>query len=65
MLCVMYLIEFCFCSLESIIGLVFRFVIGYIIEGWKMKVLEEEVEKYKDFMFIDIDEKYKKFNFKM
>ncbi|XP_024393869.1 probable beta-1,3-galactosyltransferase 13 [Physcomitrium patens] len=51
-------------SLESTTGLAFRFVIGHTTEGRKMKALEEEVEKHKDFMLIDIDEKYKKLNLK-
>lgn len=51
--------------MEKFIGLVFWFVIGYIVDFWKMKVLEEEVEEYKDFLCIDFEEMYNKFNFKM
>jgi len=45
-------------------GLVFRFVIGHTEDAQKMKALEEEVEEHKDFMLIDVDEKYSKLTLK-
>ncbi|XP_057248643.1 probable beta-1,3-galactosyltransferase 12 isoform X2 [Beta vulgaris subsp. vulgaris] len=44
--------------LEHATGLAFRFVIGRSKDAKKMAHLNEEVEKYKDFMRIDVDEEY-------
>lgn len=44
--------------LEQATGLAFRFVIGRTKDTNKMAALEKEVEKYKDFMLIDIEEDY-------
>ncbi|XP_057959299.1 probable beta-1,3-galactosyltransferase 12 [Malania oleifera] len=50
--------------LEQATGLAFRFVIGRSKDVKKMAELEEEVEKYKDFMLIDVEEEYMKLPYK-
>ncbi|XP_040997391.1 probable beta-1,3-galactosyltransferase 12 isoform X2 [Juglans microcarpa x Juglans regia] len=50
--------------LEQATGLAFRFVIGRSKNFKKMVELHEEVEKYKDFMFIDLEEEYLKLPYK-
>ncbi|XP_042519589.1 probable beta-1,3-galactosyltransferase 12 [Macadamia integrifolia] len=50
--------------LEQATGLAFRFVIGRSKDAKKMADLEIEVEKYKDFMLIDIEEEYLKLPYK-
>uniref|UniRef100_A0A5B7B8S0 Hexosyltransferase n=1 Tax=Davidia involucrata TaxID=16924 RepID=A0A5B7B8S0_DAVIN len=50
--------------LEQATGLAFRFVIGQSKDAKKMAVLEKEVEKYKDFMLIDVEEEYLKLPYK-
>ncbi|KAF5467990.1 hypothetical protein F2P56_012188 [Juglans regia] len=50
--------------LEQATGLAFRFVIGRSKNSKKMVELHEEVEKYKDFMFIDLEEEYLKLPYK-
>lgn len=42
----------------------FRFVIGRSKDAKKMEDLEKEIEKYKDFMIIDIEEEYLKLPYK-
>ncbi|KAK4786368.1 hypothetical protein SAY86_003057 [Trapa natans] len=42
--------------LEQATGLAFRFVIGRSKDGKKMSTLKQEIEKYRDFMLIDVDE---------
>lgn len=44
--------------LEQATGLAFRFVIGRTKDAKKMAELEKEIDKYKDFMIIDIEEEY-------
>ncbi|RVX17513.1 putative beta-1,3-galactosyltransferase 12 [Vitis vinifera] len=44
--------------LEQATGLAFRFVIGRSKDVKKMAELQKEVEKYKDFMLIDVREEY-------
>ncbi|XP_059657041.1 probable beta-1,3-galactosyltransferase 12 [Cornus florida] len=50
--------------LEQATGLAFRFVIGRSKDAKKMAALEKEVEKYKDFMLIDVEEEYLKLPYK-
>ncbi|KAG6674358.1 hypothetical protein I3842_15G037900 [Carya illinoinensis] len=50
--------------LEQATGLAFRFVIGRSKNSKKMVEHHEEVEKYKDFMFIDLEEEYLKLPYK-
>ncbi|KAL5986364.1 hypothetical protein ACLOJK_014697 [Asimina triloba] len=50
--------------LEQATGLAFRFVIGRTKDVNKMKALHKEVEKYKDFMLINIEEDYLKLPYK-
>lgn len=50
--------------LEQATGLAFRFVIGRSKDAKKMAELEKEVEQYKDFMLIDVDEQYLKLPYK-
>lgn len=50
--------------MEESTGLVFRFVIGHTEDAQKMKALEQEVDEHKDFMLIDVDEKYSKLTLK-
>lgn len=46
--------------LEQATGLAFRFVIGQSKDPKMMAKLDKEIEKYKDFMIIDIEEEYSK-----
>lgn len=50
--------------LEQATGLAFRFVIGRSKDAKKMTDLEKEVEKYKDFMLIEVEEEYLKLPYK-
>lgn len=50
--------------LEQATGLAFRFVIGRSKDAKKMENLEKEIEKYKDFMIIDVEEEYSKLPYK-
>ncbi|KAH7523814.1 probable beta-1,3-galactosyltransferase 12 [Ziziphus jujuba] len=50
--------------LEQATGLAFRFVIGRTKDAKKMAQLHKEVEEYKDFMIIDIEEEYSKLPYK-
>ncbi|KAJ6957497.1 hypothetical protein NC653_039451 [Populus alba x Populus x berolinensis] len=51
-------------KLEQATGLSFRFVIARSKDAKKMALLEKEVDKYKDFMFIDVEEGYLKLPYK-
>ncbi|XP_057831119.1 probable beta-1,3-galactosyltransferase 12 isoform X2 [Cryptomeria japonica] len=51
-------------SLEQATGLAFRFVIGRSKNVQEMAELEKEIEKYKDFMLIDVEEEYLKLPYK-
>lgn len=53
-----------FGRLEQATGLAFRFVIGRSKDAKKMLDLEKEVEKYKDFMLIEVEEEYLKLPYK-
>lgn len=44
------------CSLEHSTGLAFRFVIGRTKDAKKKTDLQEEVDKYNDFLLLDIEE---------
>eukprot|EP00250_Pteridium_aquilinum_P007902 c17522_g1_i1 orf=451-1611(+) len=44
--------------LEQATGLAFRFVIGKTADSQKMAELDEEIEKYNDFLRIDFEEEY-------
>lgn len=46
--------------LEQATGLAFRFVIGQSKDPKMMAKLEKEIEKYKDFMIINLEEEYSK-----
>ncbi|KAJ4833780.1 hypothetical protein Tsubulata_014692 [Turnera subulata] len=48
--------------LEQATGLAFRFVIGRSKDSRKMAQLQEEIDKYRDFMLIDVEEEYLKLN---
>ncbi|GMY28865.1 probable beta-1,3-galactosyltransferase 12 isoform X1 [Fagus crenata] len=50
--------------LEQATGIAFRFVIGRSKDAKKMAELHKEVEKYKDFIRIDIEEEYLKLPYK-
>ncbi|XP_074330706.1 putative beta-1,3-galactosyltransferase 12 isoform X2 [Apium graveolens] len=50
--------------LEQATGLAFRFVIGRTKDATKMAELEKEIEKYNDFLILDIEEEYKKLKYK-
>ncbi|KAL2548506.1 putative beta-1 [Forsythia ovata] len=50
--------------LEQATGLAFRFVMGRSKDAKKMEDLEKEIENYKDFMIIDVEEEYSKLPFK-
>lgn len=50
--------------LEQATGLAFRFVIGRTKDAKKMAELEKEIEKYNDFMIIDVEEEYLKLKYK-
>lgn len=50
--------------LEQATGLAFRFVIGRSKDAKMMAELSEEMDKYKDFMVIDIEEEYAKLPYK-
>ncbi|KAE8658063.1 putative beta-1,3-galactosyltransferase 12 [Hibiscus syriacus] len=50
--------------LEQATGLGFRFVIGKSKDAKKMAMLEKEIEKYRDFMLIDVEEEYLKLPYK-
>uniref|UniRef100_A0A6N2L0F9 Hexosyltransferase n=5 Tax=Salix TaxID=40685 RepID=A0A6N2L0F9_SALVM len=50
--------------LEQATGLAFRFVIGRSKDAKKMAQLEIEVDKYRDFMLIDVEEEYLKLPYK-
>ncbi|OWM86570.1 probable beta-1,3-galactosyltransferase 12 [Punica granatum] len=50
--------------LEQATGLAFRFVIGRSKDAHKMAMLKKEVEKYRDFMLIDVDEEYSNLPYK-
>ncbi|KAJ4952999.1 hypothetical protein NE237_029831 [Protea cynaroides] len=50
--------------LEQATGLAFRFVIGRSKDAKKMADLEKEIEKYNDFMLIDVEEEYLKLPYK-
>ncbi|KAB2077377.1 putative beta-1,3-galactosyltransferase 12 -like protein [Gossypium arboreum] len=50
--------------LEQATGLGFRFVIGKSKDVKKMAMLEKEIEKYRDFMLIDVEEEYLKLPYK-
>eukprot|EP00249_Psilotum_nudum_P008603 c21398_g1_i1 orf=443-1600(+) len=45
-------------TLEQATGLAFRFVIGRTSNAKKMKELDEEIAKYKNFIRLDIEEEY-------
>lgn len=47
-------------SLERATGLAFRFVIGRTSDTRKMADLDKEIEKYKDFIRLDVEEEYLK-----
>lgn len=51
-------------NLEQATGLAFRFVIGRTKDAQKMAELEKEMEKYTDFMLIDVEEEYHKLPYK-
>lgn len=53
-----------FYRLEQATGLAFRFVIGLSKNAKQTAELHEEVEKYKDFMLIDVVEEYSKLPYK-
>ena len=55
---------FIFYRLEQATGIAFRFVIGRSKDAKKMAELHKEVEKYKDFIRIDIEEDYLKLPYK-
>ncbi|KAM7275891.1 hypothetical protein ACFE04_017757 [Oxalis oulophora] len=44
--------------LEQATGLAFRFVIGRSKDAEKMSQLEKEINKFKDFMLVDVEEEY-------
>lgn len=46
--------------LEQATGLAFRFVIGRTSDSRKMAELDKEIEKYKDFIRLDVEEEYLK-----
>ncbi|XP_027079683.2 probable beta-1,3-galactosyltransferase 12 [Coffea arabica] len=50
--------------LEQATGLAFRFVIGRSKDAKKMAELEKEIEKFQDFMIIDVEEEYFKLPYK-
>ncbi|XVF35338.1 hypothetical protein REPUB_Repub18cG0137000 [Reevesia pubescens] len=50
--------------LEQATGLGFRFVIGKSKDVKKMAMLEKEIEKYRDFMLLDVEEEYLKLPYK-
>lgn len=50
--------------LEQATGLAFRFVIGRSKDTKKMARLEKEIEKYRDFMLIDVEEEYLRLPYK-
>ena len=50
--------------LERATGLAFRFVIGHSKDKKKTAELEKEVDKYKDFILINVDEENAKFPYK-
>jgi uncharacterized protein (DUF3820 family) len=50
--------------LEQATGLAFRYVIGRSKDAKKMAQLEKEVDKYRDFMLIDVEEEYLKLPYK-
>ncbi|KAK6927280.1 Glycosyl transferase, family 31 [Dillenia turbinata] len=51
-------------KLEQATGLAFRFVIGRSKDAKKMAGLAKEVQKYKDFLLIDVEEEYLKLPYK-
>jgi hypothetical protein len=53
-----------YCRLEQATGLAFRYVIGRSKDAKKMAQLEKEVDKYRDFMLIDVEEEYLKLPYK-
>ena len=53
-----------FYRLEQATGLAFRFVIGRSKDAKMMAELSKEMDKYKDFMVIDIEEEYAKLPYK-
>ena len=53
-----------YCRLEQATGLAFRYVIGHSKDAKKMAQLEKEVDKYRDFMLIDVEEEYLKLPYK-
>lgn len=50
--------------LEQATGLSFRFVIGRSKDVTKMARLQKEVDEYKDFMLIDVEEEYLRLPYK-
>lgn len=50
--------------LEQATGMAFRFVIGRSKDSKKMAELDKEIDKYKDFMLIDIEEEYSQLPYK-
>ncbi|XP_052210013.1 probable beta-1,3-galactosyltransferase 12 isoform X2 [Diospyros lotus] len=50
--------------LEQATGLAFRFVIGRSKDAKRMAELEKEIQQYKDFMLIDVEEEYLKLPYK-
>ncbi|XP_065851353.1 probable beta-1,3-galactosyltransferase 12 isoform X2 [Euphorbia lathyris] len=50
--------------LEHSTGLAFRFVIGRSKDAKKMAQLDKEIDKYRDFMLIDVEEKYLRLPYK-
>ncbi|WCJ29593.1 Galactosyltransferase family protein [Euphorbia peplus] len=50
--------------LEHSTGLAFRFVIGRSKDTKKMALLDKEIDKYRDFMIIDVEEKYLRLPYK-
>ncbi|XP_010526149.1 PREDICTED: probable beta-1,3-galactosyltransferase 12 [Tarenaya hassleriana] len=50
--------------LEQATGLAFRFVIGRSKDAKKMAELQKEIEKYRDFMLIDVEEEYLRLPYK-
>lgn len=51
--------------LEQATGLAFRFVIERSKDAKKMAELEKEIEKFQDFIIIDVEEEYFKLSYKI
>lgn len=46
------------CRFEQATGLAFRFVIGRSKDAKKMAGVQKEIDKYRDFLIIDVNEEY-------